>query len=63
MSELDTGDVVRLKSGGPKMTVKEIGRYGYDETKSAACQWFKTDKAPWEVASEVFPLTSLEKSG
>lgn len=34
MSQFKTGDVVRLKSGGPKMTVKEEG------DSIVSCQWF-----------------------
>lgn len=34
-SQYDQGDVVRLKSGGPKMTVKEEGADG-----TILCSWF-----------------------
>ncbi len=34
MSEFIKGDVVRLKSGGPKMTVLSV------RTAALACQWF-----------------------
>ena len=34
MSDFIKGDVVRLKSGGPKMTVLSIG------TSTLTCQWF-----------------------
>lgn len=34
MSEFTKGDVVRLKSGGPKMTVLSV------KTAALACQWF-----------------------
>jgi uncharacterized protein YodC (DUF2158 family) len=32
------GDVVRLKSGGPKMTVTAVGTGGFQGI--VACQWF-----------------------
>lgn len=36
MEEFKEGDVVELKSGGPKMTIKTI----YDDDGSIHCQWF-----------------------
>lgn len=59
--EIAVGDVVQLKSGGPKMTVANIDKYGYDEHLSAACDWFTVDKAPWKKEDGLFPLTSLKK--
>jgi uncharacterized protein YodC (DUF2158 family) len=35
MAQFKVGDVVRLKSGGPQMTVKEVRRDG-----KLACIWF-----------------------
>ncbi|HEY8066250.1 MAG TPA: DUF2158 domain-containing protein [Methylosinus sp.] len=56
--EIKTGSVVRLKSGGPKMTVDEVAeKYG---TITAWCTWFVQDKAPWKKESDTFPVTSLE---
>ena len=37
--ELKRGDVVRLKSGGPKMTVEDVSSDG-DEV---SCAWFNQD--------------------
>ncbi|WP_339068197.1 YodC family protein [Teredinibacter turnerae] len=36
--EFNVGDVVQLKSGGPKMTVEKIS--DVDEDKIACCAWF-----------------------
>lgn len=44
------GDVVVLKSGGPRMTIEEIN------DDAALCQWFDGTKAQ----RERFPLKSLE---
>lgn len=44
------GDEVQLKSGGPVMTVTNIG------TASLQCTWFKDD----EVKREAFPEEALE---
>ncbi len=54
--QFQAGDVVRLKSGGPKMTIEQIGeQYEGDATK-AWCQWFENNK----LTTGVFPITSLE---
>jgi uncharacterized protein YodC (DUF2158 family) len=59
MDELKQGDVVQLKSGGPSMTIKEIGQYTYGGSGplSANCTWFDGKK----VFSEFFPLHALQK--
>lgn len=56
--ELVAGDVVRLKSGGPDMTVEEVANFewGGDRMK-AKCKWFEGK----QLKEEVFELTSLEK--
>lgn len=56
------GDRVMLKSGGPKMTINNIGKYNYQDFDSANCDWFVQDKAPWKKESGVFPLHSLKKT-
>ena len=38
------GDVVRLKSGSPLMTVEDIGKYGYSDKNQAKCVWFDSQK-------------------
>ncbi|MCQ4277353.1 YodC family protein [Stutzerimonas degradans] len=55
MSEatFNVGDIVKLKSGGPDMTVQQV----FDnESKTHACQWFAGKKL--EVGR--FPFDSLE---
>jgi uncharacterized protein YodC (DUF2158 family) len=52
MEGLKAGDVVRLKSGGPKMTVQGEG----DFEGQILCQWF--DKGEVKIGS--FPAVSLE---
>ena len=54
------GDVVRLKSGGPAMTVVAVGRGVAGET---LCAWMNAhgDQA-WEAKSSAFPPASLEKA-
>ena len=49
---MQEGDIVKLKSGGPKMTIREIR-----ETR-AFCDWFLNDTQQ----NGNFPLESLEKA-
>jgi uncharacterized protein YodC (DUF2158 family) len=51
------GDVVQLKSGGPKMTVTDVGN-DMGGTLSAWVKWFEGTKAQ----SEVFPVGALKKA-
>ena len=55
--ELNVGDVVVLKSGGPDMTIKEIGDYGI-KGDGALCVWFDGK----QQKSEVFALPTLKKA-
>lgn len=52
MGEFNEGDVVKLKSGGPKMTIKEINDNG-----EVYCQWFSGT----EIKTDFFGPTSLVK--
>ncbi|WP_085032317.1 YodC family protein [Ensifer aridi] len=60
-NDIKVGDIVMLKSGGPLMTVNNIGQYNYADYDSAQCDWFIQDKAPWKKEDAVFPLHSLKK--
>ena len=53
--KLQAGDVVCLKSGGPRMTIREVGEGGYH------CQWFDTDNYG-RVCEAIFPGTSVKKA-
>jgi uncharacterized protein YodC (DUF2158 family) len=53
--EIKAGDIVQLKSGGPKMTVSVITRNNQG-TSLAKCAWF--DGAKHNFAT--FPVTSLK---
>jgi uncharacterized protein YodC (DUF2158 family) len=54
--ELKVGDVVRLKSGSPKMTITEIGKYGYSEKEQVKCIWFDANKK----CEDLFEKETLE---
>lgn len=41
--QLKVGDVVKLKSGGPPMTIAEIDTFG-DNHQKALCVWFDGNK-------------------
>jgi len=58
MPEIRSGDVVQLKSGGPKMTVEKVGLLPHftDDVQRAYCRWFMTDE-PKEGA---FPAHMLK---
>lgn len=52
MPQFKPGEKVRLKSGGPAMTVEEIASNG-----RVVCQWFDKDK---NLRDGMFPPDSLE---
>lgn len=59
MSDIEKGDVVRLKSGGPEMTVEDTGNYlrsaGIED--GVKCTWFDQG----QLQTTVFDRASLEK--
>ena len=62
MPEFKKGDVVRLKSGGPKMTVSDVGDYttsGGPED-GVHCVWFDLVKGVQKNSSDVFDAAVLE---
>lgn len=50
------GDNVRLKSGGPIMTIVEIGTLDDKDFISARCAWFNEES---EAKFAVFPTDAL----
>lgn len=59
MAEIEAGDVVVLKSGGPEMTVVKVG----DEKNpdKVSCAWFY-DHCP-DPRWEAFPAAALRRVG
>lgn len=54
--EFKAGDVVQLKSGGPDMTIEDIGKYGPGATTDRAkCVWFEGMKRK----DDLFELATL----
>lgn len=55
--DLKTGDVVQLKSGGPRMTVTQVGEAAMTGRKTVWCIWFdRTTKLDGD-----FPPETLER--
>jgi uncharacterized protein YodC (DUF2158 family) len=52
----NTGDVVQLKSGGPKMTVEEYSPGGIENMLHVWCSWFAGSKHE----RAIFPEDTLE---
>ncbi|WP_313078331.1 YodC family protein [Agrobacterium pusense] len=52
---LKAGDTVRLKSGGPAMTVKRVADNG-----NVVCEWFNRNDGNFEHKWHEFVQTSLE---
>jgi uncharacterized protein YodC (DUF2158 family) len=53
--QFEPGDIVQLKSGGPKMTISEI-----IDGDEAICQWFVQDKR-CEETFETVTLTKIKE--
>ena len=58
MSDVKKGDQVTLKSGGPVMTVENIGDYSMSDgiENGAKCVWFYNNNP----MSKVFDIDSIE---
>lgn len=60
MSKLTKGDTVQLKSGGPTMTIQDIGNYSIPHgiENGALCVWFDNNQ-PLE---KIFDVEALQIS-
>ncbi len=56
------GDLVRLKSGGPVMTVEQLGRRAVTEEDAVWCIWFEKVGNRQAARREIFPPVTLEKT-
>ncbi|MCC7388538.1 MAG: DUF2158 domain-containing protein [Phycisphaerales bacterium] len=61
MAKFTKGDVVQLKSGGPRITVDEYGTFGMTRTEGVKCVWFDGSRRLEEVFDEAL-LTPAEPS-
>jgi uncharacterized protein YodC (DUF2158 family) len=60
--EFKIGDLVRLKSGGPLMTVEEVGERAMIGGEAVWCVWFETVGKNQVAKRETFPPAVLEVS-
>ena len=61
--QFKVGDVVQLKSGGPQMTVKNYGQYGYNVEEECLCVWFEKDTVKEAVFAEALLKKANEAVG
>lgn len=64
MSEFKKGDLVVLKSGGPKMVVDDVGDYSglsLGPKNGVSCIWFVEIKGVQQTQEKVFDEAVLEK--
>lgn len=59
--EFQAGDVVRLRSGGPAMTVENVGEQYMSTEVSVWCVWFERVGNKQVVQRDTFPPVTLEK--
>jgi uncharacterized protein YodC (DUF2158 family) len=57
-AQIQIGDTVKLRSGGPLMTVNEIIPAAQTTAASAFVSWFDTENKPQHFT---YPITSLRK--
>ncbi|WPP45743.1 YodC family protein [Pseudomonas sp. AN-1] len=62
MTAFNAGDLVKLKSGGPRMTVEQVGQNAMTGENSVWCVWFETVGNRQTVKREVFLPLVLEKT-
>lgn len=61
MSQFQKGDVVQLVSGGPKMSVADVGNYGpLGPELGVKCVWFFDIKGVPKVDEKVFDEAVLK---
>lgn len=68
-SRIKPGDIVQLKSGGPRMTVVRITRHAQHKDLQAECYWWSSGVQAWGYSvirtsvpwGKDFPLAGLKK--
>lgn len=56
----EAGDLVKLKSGGPTMTVEQVGKKSMTEEDAVWCVWFEKVGNKQVVQRDTFPPIVLE---
>jgi uncharacterized protein YodC (DUF2158 family) len=60
--DFEAGDTVRLKSGGPLMTVEQVGKLDLIGDDAVWCVWFERVGNRQVANRETFPPVTLEKA-
>jgi uncharacterized protein YodC (DUF2158 family) len=60
-SEFKPGDLVRVKSGGPTMTVEQVGKTAVQQEEAVWCVWFEKVGNRQVPQKETFAPVVLEK--
>lgn len=60
--EFTPGDTVQLKSGGPIMTVEQVGEYWSIEGTAVWCVWFEKVGNKQVASRETFAAVALNKA-
>lgn len=59
--DFEKGEVVYLKSGGPPMTIENVGQAGMTGEDTVWCVWFETVGSKQMVKRETFSPVALKK--
>ena len=60
--EFKAGDLVRLRSGSPVMTVEQVGKRTMTEEETVWCVWFEKVGNKQVPQRETFPPVTLERA-
>lgn len=60
--EFTAGDVVQLKSGGPIMTIEQVGELAMTGGQAVWCTWFEKVGGKRVVQRETFHPSTLAKA-
>ena len=59
--DFQAGDIVQLKSGGPRMTVEQVGKHAPTGADTVWCTWFEEVGKRQVVQRETFSPSVLNK--
>jgi uncharacterized protein YodC (DUF2158 family) len=59
--DFQAGDIVQLKSGGPRMTVEQVGKHPHTDADTVWCTWFEMVGKRQVVQRETFSPVVLQK--
>lgn len=62
VTEFKPGDLVRVKSGGPVMTVEQVGKTAMLEEDAVWCVWFEKVGNKQVARKDTFAPVVLEKA-